>query len=108
MRRHRVRFEELPTSQGPRFLPDQIERNVRTGTSRAFVVERVIRTVWSETRNSEPVGGTVRKLREWVRASDNPVMWESRVRWGLLSVLVDPKLSPLDRFHFASIVRKWG
>jgi hypothetical protein len=99
--------EEATFTHGPRRLPRGIEGKVFTGKSRAFTVERLIRSVWFETRNSEPVEGMLRNLRQWVRKSGSPSVWTSRIKWGLLSFVTDPTISELHRAYLEIVLREW-
>jgi hypothetical protein len=99
--------EEATFNRGPRRLPRGIEGKLFTGRSQSFIVERLIRSVWFETRNSDPVEGMLRKLRKWVRRSGSPEMWTTRIKWGLLSFLTDPTLSELHRAYLEIVLREW-
>ena len=99
--------EEATFNRGPRRLPRGIEGKLFTGRSQSFVVERLIRSVWFETRSSDPVDGMLRKLRKWVRRSGSPEMWTTRIKWGLLSFLTDPTLSELHRAYLEIVLREW-
>ena len=99
--------EEATFNRGPRRLPRGIEGRIFTGRSQSFIVERLIRSVWFETRSSDPVDGMLRKLRKWVRRSGSPEMWSTRIKWGLLSFLTDPTLSELHRAYLEIVLREW-
>jgi hypothetical protein len=99
--------EEATFNRGPRRLPRGIEGRIFTGRSHSFIVERLIRSVWFETRSSDPVEGMLRKLRKWVRRSGSPEMWTTRIKWGLLSFLTDPTLSELHRAYLEIVLREW-
>jgi hypothetical protein len=99
--------EEATFNRGPRRLPRGIEGKLFTGRSQSFIVERLIRSVWFETRSSDPVEGMLRKLRKWVRRSGSPEMWITRIKWGLLSFLTDPTLSELHRAYLEIVLREW-
>ena len=99
--------EEATFNRGPRRLPRGIEGKLFTGRSQSFIVERLIRSVWFETRSSDPVDGMLRKLRKWVRRSGSPEMWTTRIKWGLLSFLTDPTLSELHRAYLEIVLREW-
>ena len=99
--------EEATFKRGPRRLPRGIEGKIFTGRSHSFIVERLIRSVWFETRSSDPVDGMLRKLRKWVRRSGSPEMWTTRIKWGLLSFLTDSTLSELHRAYLEIVLREW-
>ena len=99
--------EEATFNRGPRRLPRGIEGKLFTGRSQSFIVERLIRSVWFETRSSDPVDGMLRKLWKWVRKSGSPEMWTTRIKWGLLSFLTDPTLSELHRAYLEIVLREW-